>query len=540
MLTAASLVIGSLFASAVDGHWDTFLLWLHRQPFGVTDPIHGKDIGYFVFSLPFELLVSGVLLWLIGVAAVLVAIVYDARGWIGLRPLRATFAARVHLALLAAAFLLVIAWRLRLEQYALELGQPSPDDPQSFAGAGYVDVHVRLPGLAALMMLAVVLALVCVAAPFVARTTTPRRARWFIGVPVTLLIVGVALAGALIPALVQRFAVDPSPLLKEEPFLQRSIAATRTGLGLDAIDVEAYTPTRFSADDFSSVSDRLANVLIWDTWVLEARMRQLVTETPYYGPDEPMLDVVRVGKRRQLTVVSARELDVRPVHGEAETWINDRLAYTHGLGLIRYSGTAVEPTRVPRLIGAGLGAREPRIYFGGRPQHHVGAGDEDEPRIYTLRQAQEAAESSWILANTHRPEVDIPTSEGAPRASYHYDGSGGIELSSWIRRAAFALTLGSKQLLLSDDITPQSRLVLHRDVNDRLETLAPFIQWDTDAVPLTANGRIVFVVDWLHHERELPVRRAHGSWWGPGQLCPRGGTRHGRRVLGPCGRLLDG
>ena len=146
---------------------------------------------------------------------------------------------------LLAAFLLVVAWRLRLEQYLLELGQPALGDSQSFSGAGYVDVHVRLPGLVVLTILAVVLAFAC-------RRRAIRRAHGvrstrrmlFIGVPRTLLVVGVALVGALIPALVQRFVVDPNPLLSEQPYLERSIAATRSGLGLDTIDVETVLADR--------------------------------------------------------------------------------------------------------------------------------------------------------------------------------------------------------------------------------------------------------------------------------------------------------
>ena len=495
-ITAASLVTGSLFASAVEGHWQTFLLWQHRQPFGVLDPIHGRDVGFYVFSLPFERTVSGSLLWLVAVAACFVALVYRARGALGFRPARATFDAQVHLASLAAIGLLVVAWRFGLEQFTLELGQPSPNESLSFSGAGYVDVHIRLPVLSALKSLAVVLALVCVAVPFAARKGPVRRVELLVGIPGALLVVAVALAG-LIPALVQRFVVDPNPLLSEQPYLERSIAATKTGLGLDTIDVEPYSPAgSFGASDYSAVSDRLANVPIWDTWLLEARMRQLVTNTPYYRPDEPTLDVVRVDGRPQLTVVSPRELDLRPVRGRADAWINNRLAYTHGLGLIRFSGTGIEQNRGPHSMGAGLGVREPRIYFGNPPQVRVGPrADRISRRIFTPTTYKRTAQSSWVLVDTRRPEVDIPASEGAPRASYHYDGTGGIEISSWIDRAVFALALGSKELLLSDDITPQSRLLLHRHVQDRLQTLAPFIQWDTDAVPLTANGRIVFVVD---------------------------------------------
>ena len=496
-LAAASLVTGSLFASSADGHWQTFLLWRHRQPFGVVDPIHGKDVGFFVFTLPFELVVSGLLLWLVAIAACYVALVYRARGALGVRPPRATFEAQVHLASLAAIFLLAIAWRFRLEQYMLELGQPSPHDTHSFAGAGYVDVHVRSPGLVALTVLAVVLALACVAAPFVARTGYAPSPTLFVGIPGALLVLAVVLVATWIPALVQRFVVDPNPLLSEQPFLERSIAATRNGLGLDTIDVEQYSPTdSVSAADVTDARKRLRNVLIWETSLLEARMRELVTETPYYSPEGPTLDVVRIDGRRQLTVVSARELDLRPVRGNAETWINDRLAYTHGLGLIRFSGTDIEQNRAPRLLDAGLGVPEPRIYFGNLPQVRIGAEeDEEEPKIFTPTTDQRTAESPWVLTDTRRPEVDIPASEGAARASYHYDGTGGIELSTWIHRAVFALALGSKELILSDDISSESRILLHRDVNERLQTLAPYIQWDSDAVPLTANGRIVFVVD---------------------------------------------
>ena len=153
----------------------------------------------------------------------------------------------------------------------------------------------------------------------------------------------------MIPSLVQRYVVDPNPLVSEQPYLERSIEATRTGLGLDAIDVVPYAPTgRFTAADFAPARDQLARVPIWDTSILEARMRELVTDTPYYQPEAPTLDVVRGDGRRQLTVVSERELDQSLIGGESDTWINNRLAYTHGLGLIRFSSTDVDQNRGPR------------------------------------------------------------------------------------------------------------------------------------------------------------------------------------------------
>jgi uncharacterized membrane protein (UPF0182 family) len=518
-IAAASLVTGSLFATAVEGHWQTFLLWRHGQAFGVADPIYGKDVGFFVFSLPLALVISGLLLWLVAVAWFYVALVYNARGLLHFRPLRVTFSAEVHLSVLTAVFLLSLAWRLRLDRYRLELGQPSPHDSDSFAGADFVDFQVRLPGLTALTSAAVVLAVACVAAPFVARSGRVRGARLIVGVPGALLFLAVVLVGAAVPALVQRFVVDPSPLLREKPFLERSIGSTRLGLGLDTIVAENYTPTgSVNPADFPTVRKRLAEVPIWDRWLLEARMRQLVTETPYFSPEDPVLDIVRADGRRQLTIVSARELDLDPVRGNAATWFNDRLAYTHGLGLIRFSATDVEQGREPRLMDPGLGVDEPRIYFG-QPQRAQadavadgGAADasnaqgdeegEEAPRNTVPAATSRTAGSSWVLADTRRPEVDI--AGGVPRAAYHYEGTGGVELSSRFRRAAFAVALGRKELLLSDDITSESRVLLHRDVTDRLQTLAPFIQWDSHAVPLTANGRVVFAVDGYTTSRSYP------------------------------------
>jgi uncharacterized membrane protein (UPF0182 family) len=471
-VAAVSVVAGSYFGSAAAGHWQTFMLWQHRQTFGVTDPLHGKDVGFFVFTLPFERAVVQYSFLLVAAAAVAAALVYWARGSITLRPLRVAHEAQVHAAVLGAAFLLILAWRLRLQQYTLELGQPSPGDDNSFAGASYVDARIRSPGFAALSIFAVLLAFACVAAPSVARNWYGRRPRFFVGVLVAKLAIGVIFVSAWLPALVQRYAVDPNPLLSERPFLKASIAATRSSLELVKIDVQSYSPTAsFSPDDIPAIHKRLAHVSIWDSSLIKTRMRQLVTETPYYEPEQPTYDVVRVDGRRQLTLTSARELNIRRVRS-AGTWINNRLAYTHGVGLARFSGTDVQPDRQPRLLDGGLLIRQPRIYFGDFPP----------------------GSPSWVVADTRRAEVDVPEPQGASDPSYHYEGSGGIALSSWINRAAFAFELGSQALLLSDDITSESRLLLQRDVLDRLHTLAPFIQWDSQPASLAVNGQIVFLV----------------------------------------------
>jgi uncharacterized membrane protein (UPF0182 family) len=467
-VVSVSVIAGTYFASSASGYWEQFVLWRHRQSFGVTDPLHGKDVGFFVFTLPFERAVIGYLFLVVAAAAIAAGLVYWARGSLTLWPPRVAQEAQVHAALLGAALLLILAWRLRLAQYTLELGQASPGDG-SFAGANYVDAHIRSPGFAALAIFALLLALACAGAPSAARWYGPRPVH-ALGALLGLFGVGLILVNTWLPALVQRYTVESNPLLREQPFLEASIAATRTGLGLDVIEVEPYAPTgRFDPDDIPGLRERLSHVAIWDSSLIKARLRQLVTETPYYVPGQPTYDVVRVDGQLQLTLTSARELNISRVRS-AGTWINDRLAYTHGVGLARFSGTDVEEDRQPRLLDGGLGIRQPRIYYGNLPR----------------------GSPTWVVADTGRAEVDLADSEGA--TSYHYGGQGGLAFSSWFKRAAFAFELGSKALLLSDDISSESRLLLHRDVHDRLRTLAPFVNWDSHPASLPVNGRIVFLV----------------------------------------------
>jgi uncharacterized membrane protein (UPF0182 family) len=238
VLIAVSLVCANLFGSAAAVHWQTFLLWLYGQPFGVVDPTHGKDVGFFVFSLPFERMVSGLLLWLIALTGGCVLLVYRLVGDIGFRPTQVSERSSRHIAALGFVLLLAVAWKIRLAQFAVELNQPTAHHDRTFAGANYVDDHVRLPILATLTILTVLAALTCLAAPSLARRRwTPRSAR-LIGVMAAVFIVAFALAATWIPSVVQKLVVDPHPLLAEQPYLERSIAATRAGLGLDPTAVE--------------------------------------------------------------------------------------------------------------------------------------------------------------------------------------------------------------------------------------------------------------------------------------------------------------
>ena len=228
-------------------------------------------------------------------------------------------------------------------------------------------------------------------------------------------------------------------------------------------------------------------------------------------------------------MVSERELDLGLIGGESDTWINNRLAYTHGLGLIRFSSTEIDQNRGPRLIDAGPAVREPRIYFGHLP---TSADDEAMDSRGSSPDDGPTNRAVTVDARQHAPPRGGPPrlERSAPDAVLTTRVPAGSSCRLGPSSLAFALALGSKELLLSDDITPESRILLHRDVHDRLQTLAPFIQWDSHGGAADRERPGGVRGGRLHHERELSVRRAGSTWADPrsttpGRRCAQRSTR---------------
>jgi uncharacterized membrane protein (UPF0182 family) len=469
----ASTLIAAILGWSARGGWQAFLLWAHRQPFGIEDPLHHRDIGFFVFSLPFLLQLSNLLILIVAMGLTLAILVHVHTGAVTWRPLTATHPARVHLALLGSLALLVLAWRLYLATFSAELVQTHPGQSQAFPGPHYVDAHVRLLGLRLLSYVAVAAAVGLAAAPFLASRgrllAAKRAAIW----PLAALGVIAVVAESWAPTLVQRYVVNTNPIAREAPFLEHAIAGTRHAFGLAGVDVHQFVPKpRITPVDVRSDQRQLDNVQLWDTDILHQQMEQLASKTPFYRPSQPTLDAVPTGGRSRLTLIGERELDVGRVQGSGQGWNNSRLVYTHGFGAFRFSGTRFDRTGGPVSDNGALPVRQPRIYFG----------------------RQQSESPDWVAVNTRRREFDSPTAAEAGRPTYHYKGSGGIALSNPLLRAAFALRLGSLPLLISKEFTSRSRIILHRDVLDRLRTLAPFLRWDPDPSALIARGRIVFLV----------------------------------------------
>jgi uncharacterized membrane protein (UPF0182 family) len=466
---AAAVVAGVISAQwRADGAWRLLALWAGRNDFGVQDPLFHRDVGYFVFSLPLYQQVASWLLDTLAMAAVATVAAYLVAGGLRTaRPYIVVRAARAHLLMLAALGLVVVAWRYRLEQLTLAL----PHEGSVVPGASYTDVHVRLPARRVLVVLSLAGAVLCLCA---ARRRVPRAPAMVVAGLAGLAVVG---QGAL-PAAIERYDVQPQQLSRERPYLADAIASTRRAFALDDVSERALPASgRLSARGIARNRRTLDNVPLWDSTVLRPAMNELQSIGRYYSFPSSTVDRYTVGGVPRLMALAARQLDRTRLGPAARGWANDRFAYTHGYGVVAVRAGEVDAAGHPRFTqrefrGSSnpLQLRQPRIYFGEQP-------DTDPP---------------YVIVDSRRGEIDEPI-PGSRAPEYHYDGTGGIALTSPLRRLAFAARFGDLKLMLTETLAGGSRIVLHRDVGQRLRMLAPVLRWDAHPQTAIIDGRIQYL-----------------------------------------------
>jgi uncharacterized membrane protein (UPF0182 family) len=452
--------------------WQHMLLWLHRRDFGVTDPLFHKDVGFFVFSLP---LYENVARWLLMTTAIALACAFATHAATGAiqtkpAPISATRAAHAHVLGLGALLLVLVAWQHRLSQFALELPRPGETVP----GAGYTAVHVELAWLK-------VLVVVTLAAAAMLAFAAVRRSWSVPAVALAMMAVAELVNPAVLPSVVQRFVVEPQTLSRERPYLAHTLALTRRAYGLDRVaDLPVPATAAISNGELRANRDAIQNIQLWDTAVLRPEIAQQQAIGSYYGFPKITVDRYQRGGKAEGMIVAERELDLSRLDPSGRTWANDRLAYTHGYGLVAVpAGDAgVDDQGKPRFVTSEFAAgrppaelREPRVYFGVQP-----------------RRAQ-----PWVIVQSRRREVEKPLAGDSRQPDYHYSGRAGISMSSPVRRALFALRFGDLNLLLSETLGAHPRILLHRDVGERLRSLAPFVHFERRPEVIVVDGRIMFL-----------------------------------------------
>jgi uncharacterized protein len=475
-LVAVALIAALGVAGTLSGSWETVLLWQHQVPYAVTgapvvDPVFGRDISYYLFQLPFLRLVQSVVGGLL-IAALVVAggryVLAAARGGGFPTPVR------VHLGVLGGLYLLTMAAGYQLDKLSLVYSTRGVA-----TGVSYTDQATLFFAFDALTIVAGVVAALLVGGAFT-------RWVWPLGAAVAVWFGLSIVLGQVYPEIVQRFTVEPNQFAQEKPYIQNNVTQTRLSFALNAWEDRSYAgDAPLTAKDLVDEKSTFQNARLWDYRPLQTTLDQIQTLRQYYDFYDVDVDRYPINGEVRQVMLSARELapERNPQGG---SWVNQRIVFTHGFGLTMVPVNEVDSQGLPNLwirdmpprsLAGAPQVTQPRIYFGERP-------------------------SDWVVVGARQDEFDYPlgtgdgTSETGNQVQTRWTGTTGIKLDSVLSRLLFAARFRDLNLLISDQITSQSQLLMHRSLADRVSRIAPFLAFDKDPYSvIDGSGQMVWIQD---------------------------------------------
>ncbi len=466
-----SLVIAAITAAGMMVEWPTLaLFWYAPDSAGAVDPIFGKPLNFFLFTLPAWQLIANWLLTLAVITCALAVLFIFISGGASVLARR-----RSYVTLPWRGFSITFAFLLLILAMLAYLGRFERlfEDHTIFGGVSYTDAHVTLTG-----MLVVCVALVFGAVIAAVNAVSMQRGRWLVAalVPAAVCYFGVQIVGWYVSS----FIVKPNELVREQPYIAHNIDLTRQAYGLDRVlQREFPAETTVEAADPATNQATLQNIRLWDWHALQDTLRQIQEIRTYY--DFPDIDIDRYeidGATREV-MLATRELNVDKLPESSRNWINEKLIYTHGYGITMNPVNGFTPEGLPTLILSNmpvqstvrsLNVTRPEVYFG-------------------------ELTNTDVYVKTRQKEFNYP--QGQTNNLNSYEGNGGILLGGFLRRIIIALDRGDlAKLPFSDDVTPDSRLLMRRNVRDRVSTLAPFLTFDPDPyIVLGDDGRLSWMMD---------------------------------------------
>lgn len=466
-----AVLLGAIFGASASEQWQQVLVAVNAVPFGQAEPIFGQDIGFYVFQLPVLLFARG---WLLGV------LVLTMLGSLAMYALALTLGGRVrpsraikaHVSLLGALVLLLVAASFWLARYGILLDRLYDTGRSSF-GPGFTDVTVRMPLLALMSAVSALTAMLLVVSATMRGVLLPT-----LGVAT---MAAVYLLGNGYAETVQRVQVEPNELARERPYIQNNIAGTRTAFGLDNIEEVAHPGgPEPSTQELSENPETIRNIRLWDHKPVADTYEQIQAIRRYYQFNDVDIDRYTIDGQYRQVVVAARELapDRLALAGEAPTWVNEHLKFTHGYGIALSPVNEIADNRLPNLFVKDL----PPVITKGQSTLRI-----DQPQIYFGEKTNQ-----WVIANTAESEVDYAS--GSETKFNHYQGTGGVKLDSVWLKALFAWHFSDMNIALTD-LNPDSRILFNRTIKERVHTVLPFLKLDSDPYVVVQDGRLVYVVD---------------------------------------------
>ena len=462
-IIAGTALLSLIFGLVAHGNWQVVLRFFNGQPFGVTDPVFHNEVGFYVFSLPFWHFLRG---WLLGALIITILgsvgvylVSYKVRGlrFDSARPVLA------HVGGLFIAILGLFAWGYRLGIWELVFSGRGV-----VFGATYADMHAKLP--AQWILLGVVLVLIGIILISLLR----RKPRWpLYGIGAW--IAAAIIVGLIFPSAVQRFQVQPNELAKEGPYIEYNIQFTREAFALDQVEEQSFPAEKSpSPEDMAQNEATISNVRLWDHRPLKDTYNHIQSIRLYYDFYDVDVDRYTIDGNYRQVMLSARELSVEKLAGQAQTWVNQRLQFTHGYGAVLSPVNEISVEGLPVLLVkdippvGDINIEQPQIYFGEKT-------------------------NDYVIVNTKTEEFDYPM--GEENVYGYYQGEGGVGVGSSIRRLVYAWQFGDFNILISGELTPESRVLYHRNIQERVNHVAPFLKLDSDPYLVVVDGRLFWIQD---------------------------------------------
>lgn len=483
-IVLASAVVASFFGSVFHAEWDSYIRFRYGGAFGVSDPLFGGDVGFYLFRLPFYELLQDSLMVLTALTFALVAaiaIFFDPAQADNAGKGEASDKVSRQLSVLAALLFAAFGWGFYLDHFELLFGEQGV-----VYGAGYTADHVTR--LALWVMVAASVAACALAALNYFRPNA-RRAAAGAGAYAALWVIGVS----LLPACIEKFNVEPNELGLETPYLKNFIASTRAAYGLDAIQDTSYPATaNLTQAAIASNQDTVQNIRLWDTRPLLQTYQQTQAIRLYYRFYNVDTDRYHLPDGYHQVMLSSREL-AQQLPLKARTWVNQRLEFTHGYGVVM--------NFVSKTVGDGF----PQYLLENVPPESDFGLNISQPAIYYGESA-----SGYRIVATGVKEFDYP--KGSDNVYASYAGKGGIPLDSYWKRLLFAWSEGDVNILLTSYLTHSSRIQIRRNIRERVAQVAPFLQLDDDPYAVLSDGRLYWIQDAYTTSDHYPYANPERAW----------------------------
>ncbi|MQA64221.1 MAG: membrane protein [Actinophytocola sp.] len=475
------VLIGLIAGATAQAEWETVQLFFNGGEFGRVDPEFGKDIGFYVFNLPFY---NWLISWgfvVLGLSFVAAGATHYLFGGIRLagRGGAVTNAARIQLAVTAGIFVLVKAVEYFVDRYNVLLSGRN----DLFTGASYTDLNAVMPAKLILMSIAVICAIALFAGVVMRNLVLP-------AIALVLLLVSGILVGSAWPFLLERFSVSPNAIQKEAESIERNMQETRYAYGLEEdrvkyIDYEGAAEV--SAQDVANDTTTMPNVRLLDPSILNKTFTQQQQRRNFYGfPDSLDIDRYTIDGKKQDYVVALREIDTGALAENQQNWISKHLVFTHGNGFIAAPANTVQA------------ASEEAGGQGGYPRYMVNdtttkksAINVDQPRVYYGELMNDYA----IVGSPESPDGEYKGEYDTPTETHRYQGSGGVPIDSFFHRLLFMVHHGERNILFSDVIGDDSKIMYNRNPQERVEKKAPWLTVDGDSYPAVIDGKVKWIVD---------------------------------------------